>query len=93
MIIIVNPHCVIDGSTRQLILCDWEVSFVDNTQDGLEILQLTNDLRMIITYAADVDALWHALRSIEDPTSLNYMIMLGPQSSQDVTLNDLVKDG
>ena len=92
MIIIVNPHCVIDGSTKQLIHCEWDASFVDNTQDGLEILKSANDLRLIITYAVDVAALWEALRSIEEPASLNYMVMLGPQSSQDVTLDDLVKD-
>ena len=93
MIIIVNPHCVIDGSTKQLILCQWQVSFVDSTQNALEILRSNNDLRLIITHATDLAALWDALRSIEDASVLNYMIMLGPQSSQDVTLDELLRNG
>lgn len=91
MIIIVNPHCDIDGSTKQQILCQRQVSFAQTTEDAIEIFQSDSDARLIITHAADINALLDALGSIEDSASLDYMIMLGPQDSEDVTLDDLLK--
>ena len=91
LIIIVNPHCDIDGSAKQQILSQWQVVFAQTTQAALEILPSEDDPRLIITHVASVDALFDALGSIDDSASLNYIILLGPQSSGDVTLDDLLK--
>ena len=93
MIVVVNPLLLLDAATeRELTLLNLHLHFATDVQ-GAEALLSQADVkrRLIITFVPDLKDLRNVLADLDQDSTADYVIVVGPQAEDDVTLSALLQ--